>query len=227
MTGRGLRAVGAVCDVGDSDQVRAMGATILERYGCPHVVVNNAGFATYRTFEQSDLDEVVRHANVDYIGALRVTKVFLGEMINRRSGQIVNLASIAGAVLLTPNAVYCGAKHGMVAWSRCLDYEVRRFGIRVNVVCPGRVETPFFDHETFKRRAPRREAGMTVPLDTVVDRTWAAAKRNRRIIFIPSYLGLLSWGLKVTPFLSELVYGRLFLSRVDAIYRDDACEGLR
>ena len=82
-------------------------------------------------------------------------------MITKRRGHIVNIASVAGLFTLTPNAVYGAAKSGIVAWSRALRVELDRYGVGVSVVCPGRVETPFFDHETFKRRKERRETRLT------------------------------------------------------------------
>jgi len=223
----GSMVAGVVCDIGDSAQVATMHETVLLNHGCPDIIINNAGFATYRTFEQSDLAEVVRLADVNFIGALRVTKVFLNAMIERRSGHIVNVASIAGAMLLTPNAIYGGAKHGMVAWSRCLGYEVRRFGLGVSVICPGRVETAFFDHETFKTRAPRRETEMTVPMAVVVEKTLAAIAAKRSITYIPGYLGLVAWSLKALPLLLEPIFGRLLIGRIETLYRGDPRKGYR
>ena len=88
-------------------------------------------------------------------------------MIAKSSGQIVNVASIAGRLVITPNCTYTAAKHGLVALSEALRYELGYFGIKVNVVCPGRIETPFFDHETFQQREKRPETKYTVPIEKV------------------------------------------------------------
>jgi short-subunit dehydrogenase len=183
-------AVAAIrSDIGRADDVRRAMAELLDAHGAPDLLVNNAGFAVYRAFEQSDAEEIERLFEVNFAGHLRCTKALLAPMIARRSGQIVNVASIAGLITLTPNAVYGAAKFGIVGWSRALRVELARFGIGVSCVCPGRVETPFFDHETFVRRPHRRETDLTVPLDGVVDAIVDTARRNRELVTVPRYLG--------------------------------------
>src|SRR5262245_18027066 len=71
------RVASVVCDIGDAASVSAMGIHVLTRYGCPDVIVNNAGFATYRTFEQTSAEEMERLATVNFLGHLRCTKAFL------------------------------------------------------------------------------------------------------------------------------------------------------
>src|SRR5437588_11382926 len=131
--------------------------------------------------------------SVNFAGAIRVTKGFLGGMIKRGSGHVVNIASIAGAIALTPCGLYSAAKHGMMAWSRCLAPEVARFGIDVTVVCPGRVETNFFKHETFQTRLHRKETGITVPMETVVDATLDAILRRQPALYVPRHSGPPRW----------------------------------
>ena len=217
--GRGERLEGYVCDVTIPESVAATGIAILSKHGVPDVLVNNAGFATYRTFEQEQPDEVERLASVNFAGALRVTKAFLGGMIERRSGHVINIASIAGTLTLTPNAVYCGAKHGMMAWSRCLAIETARYGIHVGIVCPGRVETKFFDHETFKARAHRKETGLTIPMPAVVDAILDTIVRRRKVRFVPRYFGLLAWAANAFGPLVRGQLDRLMAARVEDLYK--------
>jgi len=149
-----------------------------------------------------------------------VTKAFLGPMIARRSGQIINVASIAGAMTMTPNAVYGAAKHGMMAWSKCLALETSRFGIHVGVVCPGRVvETCFFEHETFKARTHRRETDLTVPMASVVDGIVDTIVRRRKLRFVPRYLGALAWASNALGPLTRVPLDRLMMSRIEDLYR--------
>ena len=158
---------------------------LLRQHGPPDVLINNAGFAVYRAFEQSDAAEIERLVEVNFAGHIHCTKAMLGGMIARRHGQIVNIASVAGLFTITPNALYGAAKSGIIAWSRALRVELDRYGIGVSVVCPGRVETPFFNHETFKRRKDRRETALTVSMPDVVDAVLDAIRRNREIVVVP------------------------------------------
>jgi NAD(P)-dependent dehydrogenase (short-subunit alcohol dehydrogenase family) len=218
--GRGPNLDGAACDVGMPDGVERMAAIVQRDHGTPDVIVNNAGFATYRTFEQSDPAEIERLMSVNFGGAVRVTKAFLAAMIQRRSGRIVNVASVAGAIRITPNGLYCASKHAMVAWAQCLDLELRRFGISVGVVCPGRVETAFFDHETFRRRRHRKETQLGVSMPRVVDAVLDSVARRRPLRFVPGYFAVLAWLARA---LGPLVQGRLdrlMLSRIEDLYRE-------
>ena len=188
-----------VCDIGDQQAVDNAMTALLREHGVPDVLVNNAGFAVYRTFEESDPAEIEKLLNVNFAGHVLCTKAVLEGMIARRSGSIVNIGSVAGLFTLTPNAVYAAANSGIVAWSRALRVELDRFGVGVTVVCPGRVETPFFDHETFKRRRARRETRLTVPLATVAEAVLDAVQRNREMVVVPRYWGWFARALHVVP----------------------------
>jgi short-subunit dehydrogenase len=205
---------GVVCDIGDRHSVLAMKDQVLRQYGCPDILINNAGFATYKTFAELDIEEIEQLVNVNLVGAMRCTRAFLPHMIERRSGAIVNMASIAGRLVMTPNGTYSAAKHGLVAWSETLRYELAGYDIQVNVICPGRVETPFFDHESFKTRAPRVESRYTITVEDVSRATRRAIIRNRFITYMPRVFGLVVWLTNALPFLVKPLYGMLLTSRI-------------
>ena len=146
------------------------------------------------------------------------TSEVLPLMIEKRAGHIVNVASIAGRLLITPNATYCAAKHGMIAWSEALKVELVRFGIGVHVICPGRVETEFFAHETFQKRAPRKETEYTVPVESVSREILAAIEHDRFITFIPKSFGILVWLTNVFPWPVRAGVRRLMRSRIETLY---------
>jgi short-subunit dehydrogenase len=212
---RGVSSV--VCDIGDPALVATAMGRLVGEHGVPDMLINNAGFAVYRAFEQSSADEIERLFEVNFAGHLRCTKALLAGMIARRQGQIVNVASIAGLITLTPNAVYGAAKFGMIAWSRALRIELARFGVGVTVVCPGRVETPFFDDETFRQRRPRPETRLTIPLARVVETVLEAGLRNREIVTVPRYLGWVARLAAAVPLASSAQHAML-RRRVDDLY---------
>ena len=210
---------GVACDVGVPASVAAAFAALEQRHGVPDILMNNAGFAVYRTFEQSAAEEIERLFEVNFAGHLRCTRAVLPGMIARRGGQILNIASIAGLITATPNAVYAASKWGMVGWSRALRIELARFNIGVSLVCPGRVETPFFDHETFRARPHRRESDLTtIPMARVVDAILHAAARNRELVVVPRYFGWIARFAAAVP-LALAVQHRLLARRVEDLYR--------
>jgi short-subunit dehydrogenase len=219
LSGTGRTVDGYVCDIGSPEAVAETCERISAKHGTPDILINNAGFAIYRTVEQEEWSEVERLMSVNFAGPIRITKGFLGGMVQRRSGHIVNIASIAGALPLTPCAVYGAAKHGMMGWSKCLAPEVARFGIDVTVVCPGRVQTNFFDHETFQRRPHRKETEMTVPMETVVDVTLDAILRRQSLRYVPRYYGLMAWAYNALGPLVRYPFDRIMQSRIEDLYR--------
>jgi short-subunit dehydrogenase len=88
----------------------------------------------------------------------------------------------------------------------------------VTVVCPGRVETSFFDHETFRRRSHRKETEATVPLASVVDATLDAILRRQRMRYVPRRYGVLAWAYNALGPLARVAFEKLLRSRVEDLY---------
>jgi len=133
-------------------------------------------------------------------------------------GHIVNVSSIGGTMIITPNSSYCASKHGVVAISEALSYELEPIGIGVSVICPGRVETAFFDHETFRTRARRPETKLTVPIEDVSTAIVRAIDTRRPMTYVPSYLGIMSWTFHVAPWIMKPLYRKLMRRRMRSLY---------
>jgi short-subunit dehydrogenase len=189
-----------------------------EEFGVPEVLINNAGYAVYYTFEQTPSEEIQRLMDVNFGGAVLVTREILPDMIAAGRGDIVMVASIAGRVPLTPCAVYGASKQGMVGLAQLLQIELARFNLRVHVVCPGRVETEFFAHESFHRRAHRRETEWTIPIETVSRAILDSVAQNRSMTYLPRYYGPLVWLTNVLPMFFRPLWHRLMTARVNALY---------
>ena len=107
------------------------------------ILVNNAGIGHVGTILQTNAEDLERLFSVNVLGMFDLTKVFIGGMIERKSGTIVNVASIGGIVGIRDRIAYCTSKFAVVGMTKCLALDHALDGIRVNAVCPGRVETPF------------------------------------------------------------------------------------
>gem|GEM_PF-716414 len=208
-----------VADIADSKSVRSACSKIISDFGAPDILINNAGYAHYLLFHEMTEDEVVRHANVNFIGAMRVVHAFLPAMRKAKRGQIVNIASIAGHMVMTPNLVYSAAKHGMIAWSEGLSVELASDDIHVQTISPGRVLTDFFRHESFKTRVSGSETWLTVSLKKVIDVSVMAIVKRKKLTIVPFYWSFIAWIIRAFPSVVKPLYFMLLHKRV-ARFRD-------
>ena len=135
-------ACGVRLDVTDMAQVRAGIAEAVEKLGPIDVLVNNAGWDKVEPFVKSEEATWDRVLAINLRGPIACARAVLDGMVERRAGKIVSISSDAGRVGSSGEAVYSGAKAGVIGFSKTLAREVARYGINVNVVCPGPTNTP-------------------------------------------------------------------------------------
>jgi 3-dehydrosphinganine reductase len=136
-----------VVDVTHFDQVSSVITRYMKESGVPDIVINSAGRAEQGYFETLDLDVFHDMMDLNFYGTLHVLKVVVPEMINRRSGHIVNVSSIAGLLGWYSYTAYGAAKYAVRGLSEQLRIELKPFGILVTAVFPGDMDTPGLAHE--------------------------------------------------------------------------------
>ena len=124
-------------DVTDPDSVQGTVEGVLATRGAIDVLVNCAGWTVDRKFTDKPRSEWEREVNIDFWGFVNFTRACLDSMIERGSGRVVSIGSDAGRIGEWREAVYSGAKAGVIATSKAIAKEVGRHGITLNVVCPG------------------------------------------------------------------------------------------
>ncbi len=105
------------------------------------ILVNNAGISQRSLGLDTSFDVYRTLMEVDFFAPLRLTQLVLPGMVARRSGALINIASIAGKIGVPLRTGYCAAKHALVGWSDALRAETAQYGLAVHVVCPGAVRT--------------------------------------------------------------------------------------
>ncbi len=123
-------------DVTQFDDVQTLVRETNERFGPIDVLVNNVGWNRDQLFINTTPDEWDKIIALNYRSTLNCTRAVLDQMIERRSGAIINLGSDAGRMGEYLEAVYGGCKGAVIAFSKAIAREVGRYGIRVNTVCP-------------------------------------------------------------------------------------------
>lgn len=145
-------------DVVNSAETKENISSIVERHGNIHVLINNAGINADGLFLMLGEDEWNNVINTTLKGFYNVTKPVLREMIKSKRGSIVSVSSVAGLMPNRGQTNYSAAKAGLIGASRSLASEVARFGIRVNVVAPGLIETDMM------KNAPVAEIKKAIPM---------------------------------------------------------------
>jgi gluconate 5-dehydrogenase len=140
-TSRGFKCEGAICDVSDPNDVRAAVDRTLRTFGKIDILVNNAGITWGAPAEEMPLDKWQKVLDVNLTGAFLFCQSAGRHMLERRSGSIINVASIAGLIGTMesgqPIVGYVAAKGGMLAMTRELAAKWARRGVRVNAIAPG------------------------------------------------------------------------------------------
>jgi 2-hydroxycyclohexanecarboxyl-CoA dehydrogenase len=138
----GGEAIAVEVDVTSLSSVQAAVAAVEQGLGPVEVVVNNAGWDDFMLFVDTDEAFWDKILDINYKGALRVVHTVVPGMMERGFGRVINIGSDAGRVGSSLEAVYSGAKGGIIAFTKTLAREVATKGVTANTVCPGPTDTP-------------------------------------------------------------------------------------
>lgn len=133
------------CDLSKSNAPRQLAEQISELGLSVDILINNAGVGTYGRFEEIDPEREQEEILLNTAALVDLTHRLLPDMLRRKDGVIVNVASMAAFMPCAYSAVYGGTKAFVLSFSEALWAETRGRGIRVLALCPGATETGFFD----------------------------------------------------------------------------------
>lgn len=152
----GRKALTVQADLTDGPAVERMVAEALDEFGRIDILVNNAGIMHIAPFAESEEASWREELEVNVFGVLRVTRAVLPQMIERRQGKIVNIASQLALSGFENGSIYAGTKGFLLTWTKSLAREVGQYNINVNAVGPGSILTdmnrPLYPTEEAQRK---------------------------------------------------------------------------
>jgi len=144
----GGEAIAVKCDVSKKEEVKEMVKETVEKFGKVDILVNNAGITQFKPFLELTEEEWDRTIDINLKGYFLCAQATAEEMAKQKAGVIVNIASVAMGQqgIGFPTLVhYCASKGGIVGMTEALAVELAPFGIRVNAIAPGMIDTPMID----------------------------------------------------------------------------------
>ena len=142
ITAAGGTAIAVEIDVTQTASVESAVKAVEAQLGPVEVAVNNAGWDDFMPFVKTTEEFWDKILDINFKGALRVIKAVVPGMMDRGFGRVINVGSDAGRVGSSLEAVYSGAKGGIIAFTKTLAREVATRGVTANTVCPGPTDTP-------------------------------------------------------------------------------------
>jgi NAD(P)-dependent dehydrogenase (short-subunit alcohol dehydrogenase family) len=167
LSGASGRVIPVAADVSKPGDISASVDRILTETGRVDVLVNNAGINMAKRILELDIGDWSKVFDTNLRSVYLFCKAVWPHFVSRRSGAIVNLASVMGQVGGVGSPAYCSTKAGIIMLSRCLAKDGARDGIRVNSVCPGYIDTPIMERafqETDDPAGARRQVVAKMPM---------------------------------------------------------------
>ena len=198
-----------VCDVSKKDQVDELSKIVLQKFDSIDILVNNAGFAIYGLVSDLSINEIESQMETNYFGMIYCVKNFLPLMLKKKSGHIVNVASVGASFSVPGVSSYCATKFAMLGFSEGLKHELYGTGVGLTVVSPIMVRTPLFEHPSFTNFS-KFSTGVSLSSETVAKTIIKASNSSRLEIVVPSVARAAIWFKQTFPFLINPIIGRIF-----------------
>ena len=176
------------CDISSESDVSRMAAMIKEKFHHIDVLINNAGFATYRVSENISNQEMRRHFEVNFFGAYYCIKALLPLLKQSESGYVLNIGSLFSQVALAENSVYAATKFALAGFSEGLRRELKPFGIEVGLFLPGPMKTSF--QENRGENSLKSSQSMTLDPKKVAATLEKMIRQQKKKVILPSWMML-------------------------------------
>lgn len=186
-------------DVTEADIIQLEAQRIIKQKMLPDIIINCAGIVVGKNFHEHSYTQINKTVQINTTGSMWVARAFINEMIERGSGQIVNLASASGYIGNPRMSVYAASKWAVLGWTESLQIEMKKLqtGVHVTAVIPSYIDTGMFDGV---------KAPLLVPIlktDDIVERMITGIANKKRAIKAP-------FMVRFVPFLKSILPASAF-----------------
>lgn len=210
VTALGGKFIGLTFDLKNVEELPVLVQQIHKVVGPVDILINNSGIELYRAFADYSLEDLQSVLVTNLLSAIELTRLLLPSMLERDSGHIVNIASLAGKKGVPYNSIYSATKAGLIIWTDALRQELAGTGMNISVICPGYISETGM---TVDSRIPApRFAGISTP-SAVAKAVISAIKQNKAEVIVNESL--------ITENLTKLMFafGQLYPQFLDAVYQ--------
>jgi 3-oxoacyl-[acyl-carrier protein] reductase len=142
----GTRVLAIPADVARPAEINSLVLRVEQSLGPVEILVNNAGVGFFGPIQDASEENWDAVLDTNLKAVFLLSKAVARGMIQRKSGHIINIASLAGKNAFAGGSIYCASKWGLLGLTQCMAEDLRAHGIRVSAVCPGSVATDFSPH---------------------------------------------------------------------------------
>lgn len=199
----GGRVLALPCDVRDARAVKDAAEALRSQFGEIDLLIANAGVAATRAVDDFSAEEIERVISINVIGAANSVAAVLPQMIERGSGHLVAISSLAASRGLPKSAAYCASKAAMSAFFESLRVDLRASGIDVTIIHPGFIKTPL----TAGRRA---KMPYLMELDDAAQKIMRAIESRKTSYWFPFPLSTFVRAMRLAP---DSIYDRIAARR--------------
>lgn len=198
-----------VLDVQDMEKVEGTIQHITETVGSISVLINNAGFGVFDQVVDLDLQDMKSMFEVNVFGLIALTKSVLPNMMKKKEGHIINIASQAGKVGSPKSSVYAATKHAVLGFTNSLRIELMGTNIKVTAVNPGPIRTNFFERADKSGNYVKNVDKYMLDSDYVARKIVEAIYTSKREINLPKWMNAGSVLFQLFPSFMEKTAGKL------------------
>lgn len=175
-------------DVTKEPDVKTLVDKTIQTYGRIDYLINNAGYGVFAAVVDADVHDFRGMMDVNYFGTVLCTKYVLPHMLKANKGHIINMASVAGKIATAKSAAYAASKFAVIGFTDSLRLELNGTGIEVTTICPGPVETPFFDRADADGQYVAKVKSFMIKPEEVVCAVLKTAEKPQAEIILPNLM---------------------------------------